>query len=223
MCGIAGLWAPELSSDARRQHVERMLGCLVHRGPDGDALWNGPGITLGLARLAIVAPHLPARTAENETATVHAVVNGEIYNHRELRRGLEARGHRFTSGPDTTVIPHLYEEHGPRFPEVMDGMFAVALWDASERRLVLDVRGLRHTSSAAQRHFGPADRGLRVAAARLERAPSYGEQEGPPEARRIKAAEPLARVGGPRDVPQETRVAAAAHPLVDVAVHERGA
>jgi len=137
MCGIAGLWAPELSSHTRREHVERMLGCLVHRGPDGDALWNGPGITLGLARLAIVAPHLPARTAENETATVHAVVNGEIYNHRELHRGLRSRGHRIAAGPDTTVIPHLYEQHGPRFPEVMDGMFAVALWDARDRRLVL--------------------------------------------------------------------------------------
>ncbi len=137
MCGIAGLWAPELTPDARRRHVEAMLGCLVHRGPDGDALWNGPGITLGLARLAIVAPHLPARTAENETATIHTVVNGEIYNHRELRRGLEARGHRIGAGPDTTVIPHLYEERGARFPEVMDGMFAAALWDAGERRLVL--------------------------------------------------------------------------------------
>ena len=60
---------------------------------------TAPGITLGLARLAIVAPHLPSRTIANETATVHGVVNGEIYNHRELRRGLEARGHRVLDRP----------------------------------------------------------------------------------------------------------------------------
>src|SRR5262245_61419106 len=137
MCGIAGLWAPELSADERRERVEAMLARLAHRGPDGTAVWSGPGVTLGLARLAIVAPHLPARMAFSEDQTIVAAVNGEIYNHQALRAALESRGHRLPHGPDTTVIAHVFEEAGVDFPRELDGMFAVALWDGRAQRLVL--------------------------------------------------------------------------------------
>ena len=158
MCGIAGLWAPDLAPDERLALVEGMLAVMRSRGPDGTAVWQGDGITLGLTRLAIVAPQEPPRVYCSEDANLHTVVNGEIYNHLELRTLLAARGHRLEPGPDTVVVPHLYEEHGLAFPAHLDGMFAVALWDVRERRLLLarDRAGekpLFHTA-----HGGPGGR-----------------------------------------------------------------
>jgi len=137
MCGIAGLWAPDLAPAERLALLEGMLGCMHHRGPDGTATWQGDGLALGLARLAIVAPTEPTRVYGSEDGHLHTVVNGEIYNHLELRTLLAARGHRLEPGPDTVVVPHLYEQHGLDFPTPLDGMFAVALWDEAARRLVL--------------------------------------------------------------------------------------
>ncbi len=137
MCGIAGLWAPDLAPAERLALVEGMLGVMRQRGPDGTAVWQGDGLTLGITRLAIVAPDEPTRVYCSEGADLHTVVNGEIYNHLELRTLLAARGHRLEPGPDTVVVPHLYEEHGLDFPAHLDGMFAVALWDAKTRRLIL--------------------------------------------------------------------------------------
>jgi asparagine synthase (glutamine-hydrolysing) len=74
---------------------------------------------------------------ESETGDVVGVANGELYNHRALEVDLLARGHRFTPGPDTALLPHLYEERGPDFPEALDGMFAVALWERTTRTLTL--------------------------------------------------------------------------------------
>ncbi len=137
MCGIAGLWAPRLDPHERLALVARMVERLHHRGPSGSAVWNGDGISLGIARLAIVARHAPASVLTSEDGALHAVVNGEVYNHDALRHALRNRGHDVASGPDTAVIPHLYEEDGARFPVRLDGMFAVALWDQNARRLTL--------------------------------------------------------------------------------------
>jgi asparagine synthase (glutamine-hydrolysing) len=137
MCGIAGLWAPDLDAPERLALVDSMVERLRHRGPSGMALWDGDGISLGLARLAIVAPHQPARVPSNEDASIHTVVNGEVYNHTVLIAALRTLGHDVPEGPDTAVIPHLYEEHGADFPRLIDGMFAVAIWDANEKRLTL--------------------------------------------------------------------------------------
>lgn len=137
MCGIAGLWAPRLDPHERMALVTEMVVRLRHRGPSGSAVWNCEGIALGIARLAIVARHAPVSVLTNEDGSLHAVVNGEVYNHETLRHGLRNRGHQVASGPDTAVIPHLYEEDGVRFPERLDGMFAVALWDQDARRLTL--------------------------------------------------------------------------------------
>ena len=137
MCGIAGLVAPNLPGAERLELVRGMVARLRHRGPSGEALWDGGDCALGIARLAIVAPREPARVLESETGDVVGVANGELYNHRVLERGLLARGHRFTPGPDTALLPHLYEERGQDFPEALDGMFAVALWDRTTRTLTL--------------------------------------------------------------------------------------
>jgi len=154
MCGIAGLWAPRLDPHQRMALVAEMVERLRHRGPSGSAVWGGEGIALGIARLAIVARHAPASVLTNEDGSLHAVVNGEVYNHEALRHALRNRGHDVASGPDTAVIPHLYEEEGARFPARLDGMFTVALWDQPARRLTLarDRAGEKPLFVAADAH-----------------------------------------------------------------------
>jgi len=137
MCGIAGLVAPDLSSPDRLAHVREMVARLRHRGPSGEALWDGGACALGIARLAIVAPNQPARVLESESGDIIAVANGELYNHAALAADLRNRGHEVPQGPDTALLPHLYEERGLDFPEVLDGMFAVALWDRTIEQLTL--------------------------------------------------------------------------------------
>ena len=137
MCGIAGLVAPDLSPTDRLDIVRGMVGRLRHRGPSGEAIWDGGECALGIARLAIVAPNQPARVLENETGDIIGVANGEVYNHSSLLHDLRSRGHRVPDGPDTAMLPHLYEERGDGFPEALDGMFAVAIWDKGARKLTL--------------------------------------------------------------------------------------
>jgi asparagine synthase (glutamine-hydrolysing) len=114
-----------------------MSATLVHRGPDSDGhLVDGP-VGLAARRLSIIDLETGDQPIANEDGTVHVVQNGEIYNYRELRAGLEHAGHRFATRSDTEVLVHLYEEHGDGFAERLRGMFAVAVWDARRRRLVL--------------------------------------------------------------------------------------
>jgi asparagine synthase (glutamine-hydrolysing) len=114
-----------------------MSATLVHRGPDSDGeLLDGPA-GLAARRLSIIDLETGDQPIANEDGTVYVVQNGEIYNYRELRAGLEAAGHRFATRSDTEVLVHLYEEHGDGFAERLRGMFAVAVWDAKRQRLVL--------------------------------------------------------------------------------------
>ena len=92
---------------------------------------------LGHQRLQVLDPELGYQPVANEGGDVVAVFNGELYNFPELRADLAGRGHEVRGRGDTPVIPHLYEEYGPAFVERLDGMFAIALWDAPRRRLVL--------------------------------------------------------------------------------------
>lgn len=137
MCGIAGIVAPDLAPHERLALVREMVHRLRHRGPSGEAVWDGGACALGIARLAIVAPNQPARVLASESGDVTGVVNGEVYNHDELLLALRGRGHEVPDGPDTAVLPHLYEERGEDFPAALDGMFAVALWDRTSRTLTL--------------------------------------------------------------------------------------
>jgi len=114
-----------------------MLDALRHRGPDDEGVHVAQGVALGMRRLAIVDPVGGAQPFYSEDRQIVAVVNGEIYNHKELRRRLERRGHRFAGGSDAEVVVHLYEETGPSFAAELAGMYAVALYDAARRTLVL--------------------------------------------------------------------------------------
>src|SRR5262249_24437996 len=139
MCGICG----ELRFDGRPPREVDVVGMrdrILHRGPDSDGVYLSPGgqAALGFGRLRIIALSANAsRPMTNEDGSIWLVFNGEVYNFRELRKGLEARGHRFRSQSDSENILHLYEEKGEHAVDDLDGMFALAIWD--ERRHVLTI------------------------------------------------------------------------------------
>ena len=135
MCGICGLLAPSGPPDPAL--VERMNAALVHRGPDEGSVDPFGRCVLGHRRLQVVDLVTGSQPVANEAGEVVAVFNGELYNFPELRRELVGRGHEVRGTGDTPVIPHLYEEHGLGFVERLEGMFALALWDAARERLVL--------------------------------------------------------------------------------------
>jgi asparagine synthase (glutamine-hydrolysing) len=137
MCGIAGVLAADGTSPIDRTRVDRMRDSLAHRGPDAAASWTDPGIALTHRRLAIIDLATGNQPVANETGSVRAVLNGEIYNYRELRAWLRSRGHRFSSSGDAEVLVHLYEEDGADCIARLRGMFALAIWDGAERRLLL--------------------------------------------------------------------------------------
>jgi len=114
-----------------------MSSTLVHRGPDSDGAFVDGPIGLAARRLAIIDLEEGDQPLANEDGSVVVVQNGEIYTYRELVRELARAGHRFRTHCDTEVLVHAYEEWGTRFAERLRGMFAVALWDGRERRLVL--------------------------------------------------------------------------------------
>ena len=132
MCGIAGF-----VGEGTRDHLEKMVGTLVHRGPDDEGLWVGSGIGLGMRRLSIIDLSGGQQPMTNEDETLRLIFNGEIYNFRELRSDLIQRGHRFRTQSDTEVILHLYEEVGSACVERLRGMFAFALWDDRRKLLFL--------------------------------------------------------------------------------------
>ena len=133
MCGIAGFTGPHNPAV-----LHRMTETLRHRGPDSAGYWNGPGVSLGMRRLAIIDVATGEQPVFNEDNTVVVVFNGEIYNYIELREELIRAGHRFrTDHSDTEVIVHLYEEYGLNFLQYLNGMFAIALWDQRRQELVL--------------------------------------------------------------------------------------
>jgi asparagine synthase (glutamine-hydrolysing) len=135
MCGIAGIYEGPAAVDPTI--VRAMVSELLHRGPDGEGFYLDDGIALGMCRLAIIDVEHGHQPLMNERGDVVVVFNGEIYNHAELRSQLAGSGHRLSSGSDGAVLPHLYEEYGERFVERLNGIFAIALWDARARRLVL--------------------------------------------------------------------------------------
>ena len=136
MCGIAGILsfngpAPERSA------IERMTHRMAHRGPDGDGHYLKDAVALGHRRLSIIDLAGGEQPMFNEDHSITVVYNGEIFNFKEVKAELEARGHKFRNHCDTEVIVHAYEEYGERCPEHFRGMFVFAIYDAPNRRLFL--------------------------------------------------------------------------------------
>ncbi|MCA9145889.1 MAG: asparagine synthase (glutamine-hydrolyzing) [Planctomycetaceae bacterium] len=148
MCGITGaIWTdPKLAIDAPT--LRGMTDVLRHRGPDDEGTYASefrlrppyeamPGVALGFRRLSIIDLEGGHQPMSNEDGTIWVVFNGEIYNYPALRRRLDGAGHSFQTNSDTETIVHLYEDEGLDFVQHLNGMFAIAIWDSRERRLVL--------------------------------------------------------------------------------------
>jgi asparagine synthase (glutamine-hydrolysing) len=137
MCGILGFINTDLTRPADEQLARAMAAAIIHRGPDDEGFYFKENVAMGMRRLSIIDPATGRQPIGNEDGSVWVVFNGEIYNFPELRRGLLARGHQFSTRSDTEVIVHLYEDYGDDLVDHLNGMFAFALWD--ERRLRLLV------------------------------------------------------------------------------------
>jgi asparagine synthase (glutamine-hydrolysing) len=137
MCGLCGaVWTdPEESLTAGL--LERMMDRLAHRGPDDVGSYHDEHAALGFRRLSIIDLAGGHQPLSNEQHSIWTVFNGEIYNFPALRRRLEAKGHQLRSCGDTEVLVHLYEDEGPRMFSLLRGMFALAIWDAPRRTLIL--------------------------------------------------------------------------------------
>jgi asparagine synthase (glutamine-hydrolysing) len=136
VCGISG----QARSDGQpvdRALIEQMSRALAHRGPDSRGSYVDGGVGLGIQRLRVIDLETGDQPVFSEDGSVAVVLNGEIYNYRELRKELTGAGHRFRTNGDTEVIAHLYEQLGPTCVSRLHGMFAFALWDANARRLML--------------------------------------------------------------------------------------
>ncbi len=143
MCGIAGFIERELPEAEAGSQLRRMLARIIHRGPDGEGTHVQNGFAMGMRRLSIIDLEGGSQPIWNESKTVGVVFNGEIYNYRELRRDLEARGHKFQTESDTETLVHLYEECGEQMFMRLRGMFAFAILDHARRSILI-----------ARDHFG---------------------------------------------------------------------
>ncbi|MCI0381247.1 MAG: asparagine synthase (glutamine-hydrolyzing) [Gemmataceae bacterium] len=137
MCGIAGVLYAAPSRPVDFAILKAMGDSIAHRGPDAEGFWIDPGLGLVHRRLSIIDLSSGDQPIGNEDGSIQVVFNGEIYNYQSLRAELTAKGHRFKTQSDTEVLVHLYEEMGERLVERLRGMFAFALWDHKQRRLLL--------------------------------------------------------------------------------------
>jgi asparagine synthase (glutamine-hydrolysing) len=137
MCGIAGIIDLAGRRPVPADRINAMAAALFHRGPDEDGFLHQPGLAMASRRLSIVGLADGRQPISNEDRSISVVFNGELFDYPERRQELEGRGHRFRTHCDTELIPHLWEDHQEGMFERLRGQFALALWDAPRRRLVL--------------------------------------------------------------------------------------
>jgi asparagine synthase (glutamine-hydrolysing) len=145
MCGIAGQFNFGRREPVERETIVRMARSIAHRGPDDEGFFISGPVGLGFRRLSIIdlaGGHQPMSDADK---TVWIIFNGEIYNYRELRAGLQSKGHQFRTNSDTEVIIHGYKEWGTDVFNHLNGMFGLAIWDVRNQRLVVarDAMGIK--------------------------------------------------------------------------------
>lgn len=139
MCGIVG-WI-NLEKSGPKNHTEavlhQMCESIVHRGPNSEGLWLDDIAALGMRRLSIIDLQTGDQPVFNEDRSVIVMMNGELYNYREVRSDLEKKGHKFTTRSDTEILPHLYEEYGEGLVDHLNGMYAISLWDTRRKKLII--------------------------------------------------------------------------------------
>ena len=165
MCGICGF-----ANYRNEDLLKGMASRLAHRGPDEDGFFiEGEKVSLGMRRLKIIDLATGGQPISNEDGSVTVVFNGEIYNFKELRAGLEVKGHRFRTRTDTEVLVHLYEEHGADLAPKLRGMFAFAIWDSRKAALLMGrdhfgIKPLFYSISGDKLYFASEMKALLLAA-----------------------------------------------------------
>lgn len=137
MCGICGIYNLHGKKKIEKETLEKMLYAIRHRGPDGSNTSIREQVGLGFNRLSFLDLDGGMQPLVNEEEDISMICNGEIFNYQELRSELQEKGHRFRTQTDVEVILHLYEEYGMEFPKKLNGQFAIALYDAREKQLIL--------------------------------------------------------------------------------------
>lgn len=137
MCGIVGIIGAEQDFQPDERVLDAMCREIRHRGPDDQGIHIEGRAGLAMRRLSIIDLQTGHQPISNEDGTVWVVLNGEIYNYRDLRPALEAKGHQFSTHSDTEAIVHLYEEYGDACVTHLRGMFGIALWDVRQQKLLL--------------------------------------------------------------------------------------
>ncbi len=139
MCGITG-WL-NLNTTESNHNAEAVLHSMcetiIHRGPDSEGLWIDDRAALGMRRLSIIDLKTGDQPVFSCDRSVIVMMNGELYNYREVRAELENKGHKFTTNSDTEILPHLYEEYGDALVDHVNGMFAFSLWDTRAKKLII--------------------------------------------------------------------------------------
>jgi asparagine synthase (glutamine-hydrolysing) len=143
MCGICGIFNPDLKKEERSYYVKKMADTLIHRGPDDSGFYIDDKIALGIRRLAVIDVEGGHQPFYNEDRSIIVVFNGEIYNYRELRSYLIKKKHIFKTNCDTEIISHLWEEFSTGMFDLLNGQFSIAIYDKKQDYLVL-----------ARDHFG---------------------------------------------------------------------
>jgi len=137
MCGICGIFYNDRTRRVEREALAEMNQRIVHRGPDDDGFFVEGNVGLAMRRLSIIDIQTGHQPITNEDENLWIVYNGELYNHQDLRKELEGRGHRYRSKSDTETIVHLFEEYGRDCVKYLRGMFAFAIWDRRKRELFI--------------------------------------------------------------------------------------
>ncbi len=139
MCGITG-WI-NLNQSNSNDHTEGVLHTMceriVHRGPNSEGIWMDDTVALGMRRLSIIDLHTGDQPVFSEDKSVIVMMNGELYNYREVRANLEEKGHKFVTKSDTEILPHLYQEYGEDLVDHLNGMYAFSLWDTRKKKLII--------------------------------------------------------------------------------------
>jgi asparagine synthase (glutamine-hydrolysing) len=137
MCGLTGIFEYQRHTEIAQDLIHRMNETIVHRGPDDEGIFVGPGIGLGFRRLSIIDLSGGHQPISNEDGSIWVMLNGEIYNYPELRKEMLEKGHTLATRSDTETIVHLYEEYGEDCFARLRGMFAVIIWDSNQRKLLM--------------------------------------------------------------------------------------
>lgn len=140
MCGIAG-WVNLDKNRPSQSHNEAVLHAMceriVHRGPNSEGLWLDNTVALGMRRLSVIDLETGDQPVFNQDKSVIVMMNGELYNYREIRDELEKKGHKFVTKSDTEILPHLYDEYGEDLVDHLNGMYAFSLWDTRKKKLII--------------------------------------------------------------------------------------